>query len=427
MSGSVAALALAERDLDIVVLEASPRLGGAALLSAGRIWTYPTLDEVRRYVPLGDAVLHEQLVSELGAAIRWLGDAGLPLDPQPRYKSGFGVTMGGGRPGDQRPFFDEVARVLGRRGVVVRTETRVNAVERGRDRVTLATADGAVTVDWVLLATGGVHGDAEVLGTHLGHHARDVFVRSAASCRGDGVGFGRRMGGGTSRGLGWFYGHTLPAIADLLEPDELKAATLGIATEGLVANQLGQRFVDESVGRFEEHIAAAGVHQPGGRYYLIGDAHHLGRVPTALIDRVAARGSRDEVVIVDDDVDALVLRMEEVWGVPAQPLRGEIRAWNDGRSDPPRLKPPRALVDPPFVGVRCQPSITLSGGGLAVDERMRLLDVLGEPVPRAHAVGADAGGVSVGAYCGGLAWATVSGRLAARDITATVAPTTVGC
>jgi len=60
------------------------------------------------------------------------------------------------------------------------------------------------------------------------------------------------------------------------------------------------------------------------------------------------------------------------------------------------------------------PAITFTFGGLRVDADARVLDDDGRPIRGLHAAGADAGGLYVRAYAGGLAAALTFGLRAAR-------------
>ncbi len=83
---------------------------------------------------------------------------------------------------------------------------------------------------------------------------------------------------------------------------------------------------------------------------------------------------------------------------------------------PPRTGPARPLRDPPFVAVKVAPYITHTVGGLAVDDRCRVLrGEDGRPIPGLYAAGVEVGGVSVGGYTSGLASALVFGRTAAES------------
>ena len=62
----------------------------------------------------------------------------------------------------------------------------------------------------------------------------------------------------------------------------------------------------------------------------------------------------------------------------------------------------------------CYAGVTHTIGGLRIDDRARVLDGDGAPVPDLYAAGADAGGIFTGGYGSGLAAALVYGRIAAE-------------
>jgi fumarate reductase flavoprotein subunit len=71
--------------------------------------------------------------------------------------------------------------------------------------------------------------------------------------------------------------------------------------------------------------------------------------------------------------------------------------------------------DPGGVTVKVQAAVTHTIGGLRIDDRGRVLDTGGRPVPGLYAAGADAGGIATGGYASGLAAALVFGRRAAES------------
>ena len=86
----------------------------------------------------------------------------------------------------------------------------------------------------------------------------------------------------------------------------------------------------------------------------------------------------------------------------------------DGSLDPPRRFDAAPIQDPPFYVIEVVPAITFTFGGLIVDPEARVLDEHGRPIPGLHAAGADAGGLYVRAYAGGIAAALIFGLRAAR-------------
>ena len=68
------------------------------------------------------------------------------------------------------------------------------------------------------------------------------------------------------------------------------------------------------------------------------------------------------------------------------------------------------------VAVHVEAAVTHTIGGLAIDERTRVLGKTGSPIEGLCAAGVDAGGWSTGGYASGLAAALVFGRIAAEQI-----------
>src|SRR3990172_8122168 len=83
MSGLAAAIAAAEKGARVCVLEKRKAPGGAAAISAGAIWAPTSISRLREYVPDGDPVLQEILVSRLPGDLDWLSShRSTPSAPQ---------------------------------------------------------------------------------------------------------------------------------------------------------------------------------------------------------------------------------------------------------------------------------------------------------------------------------------------------------
>jgi predicted oxidoreductase len=67
------------------------------------------------------------------------------------------------------------------------------------------------------------------------------------------------------------------------------------------------------------------------------------------------------------------------------------------------------------VAVHVIAAVTHTIGGLAIDERARVVNGSGTRIPGLYAAGVDAGGWSTGGYGSGLAAALVFGLVAAED------------
>ncbi len=206
---------------------------------------------------------------------------------------------------------------------------------------------------------------------------RGLLLRASPWSEGDGLAYGLRRGADLSAGMDEFYGRALPAAVD--EGDFVRSAQL-YAHHALVLDDSGR-----DLGEPAWHESDLVQRFPGGAAWYVVDAR-------ALRER-----ARDKTVgeLVDE----------------ARAAGGEVRPAGEL---PFAVPTSPKLVEPPFLAVRVLAAVTHTIGGLRVDDRARVLDVSGAPVPDLYAAGADAGGIFTGGYGSGLAAALVYGRIAAE-------------
>ena len=137
--------------------------------------------------------------------------------------------------------------------------------------------------------------------------------------------------------------------------------------------------------------------------------------PRDTFDVAFQRGARCAIA---ESIDELA-HLPPEWGYDGATVRQALLDFNrqcaDGGHDPPRRFDAVPIDRPPFYVIETVPAISFTFGGLAIDDRARVLDETGEPIPGLLAAGADAGGVFTKAYAGGLAMALVFALRAARD------------
>ena len=114
-----------------------------------------------------------------------------------------------------------------------------------------------------------------------------------------------------------------------------------------------------------------------------------------------------------------LVALAAAFGRDPQTLSAEVTAWNamaaSGASD--RYGRPivgrRAIVEPPFSAAEVWPIVSNTQGGPAHDERQRVLDAYGEPIPGLYEAG-EMGSVFGAIYLSGgnLAECFVGGRIA---------------
>ena len=227
-----------------------------------------------------------------------------------------------------------------------------------------------------VLCTGGFAASDELVGRYIAP-AAPLRLRANEWSTGDGLRAGVERGAALSAGLGEFYGRNMPDAS--WDETELVALSQLYARHARIFDLDGDEFFDRAdVSWSETNVVQATAKRRGaGAFYLLDEA--------ALRERV-----RDRTVA------------EMVEAAPA-----EARV---APADVP-FRPPRGTV----AAVRVVASITHTIGGLAVDDRARVLRADGTPIDGLWAAGVDAGGVAAGGYASGLAQALVLGLAAAED------------
>ncbi len=310
--------------------------------------------------------------------------------------------------------------------ILVPAETRRLLLEDGEVRgAELADASGEVReirAGSTLLATGGFQADPELRVSLIHPNARDIPLRGNPYSSGGGLRLGREAGGAFGPDDAGFYGHLMPSGITFAENEDFPALTLYYSEHGVLVNLEGRRFVDETVG---DHLTTlALLRQPEARGLLITDErvrtewilrpYVEGIQGTDTFDVCYRRGARAAIA---EDVDEFDYLPSE-WGYDGAALKEALLEFNrqcaEGRPDPPREFDAVPIDRPPFYVIEAVPAITFTFGGLVIDEDARVLNGEGRPIPGLLAAGADAGGVYVRAYAGGLAAALVFGLRAAR-------------
>jgi hypothetical protein len=214
----------------------------------------------------------------------------------------------------------------------------------------------------VVLATGGFPARLA--------RERGLPLRANRWSEGDGLEFARTRRAAVTSGMDEFYGRAMPAPpATWGEGDYVQLAQL-YGRHATVRDERGQ-LVPFDPADWSEN---------------------------GLVQEIARRGGTAWYVVGPDD-----LEQPTPYGTIADAI---------GRA---RLAGGTVEDREDEVAVHVAAAVTHTIGGIAVDERARVLDDAGESLPGLYAVGVDAGGISTGGYASGLAAALVLGLAAAED------------
>lgn len=416
MAGMTAAYRASTEGLRVLVVEKAPRIGGSAALSAAHLWTATSLDSLRDQCPRGDADLAAVFIADFPRAVEWVRGSGVDVSEQIQVLHGRGHVF------DLLGYLAAAQRSVVRAGGLVQVETTVDSLIREDGAVVGAVirdreGPSEVRATWTLLASGGFQGDRSMVQRFIGAGSENLLLRANPYSAGDGLRLGSAAGAATRGPMDAFYGHLFAWPLPDLRVEQIALFSLTISAQGILLNQQGRRYTDESLG---DHVnVQATVGQPQGRAMLLFDAALRDRwsgTPTTVafptvdkIDEAASIGARVATADSWPELGKQVL----AWGFDGFAIPAAVDRYNavlEGRAEPD--EPPRSgnrnpLGGGPCVAMEVHCGITYTQGGLRTDTSARVLDASEAPIRGLLAAGADLGGLYAGGYAGGLAQASV--------------------
>ncbi len=263
------------------------------------------------------------------------------------------------------------------------------------------TGRGVTTVlgSCVILATGGYAGNKGLLELFIGPDADEMMVRGRSTATGDGMMAAFAAGAGLCQ-VGGYEALHIAAVS----PDDTASGNPSPGLPYMVAiNAEGKRFVDESLG-YVAHGKAVAV-QPGTKDALIFDAAQAQQNP--YVQYVI--GLFQEKGLPIHEAGSLA-ELAEMIEVPPAALEATIAEFNAHVSDDnaatgmavDKASHAYKMETAPYYALYpLVPGITLSFGGLLVDEKSRVLEPDGRSMPGLYAAGEVTGGLFVDDYIAG--------------------------
>ncbi len=423
MAGLTAAARAARDGARVAVVERADEVGGSARY-AGYLWTASSDAVLAEVDPGGEPSLRRTLVDRFADAVAWARSLDVSLGDEVTL-----LRYGTGRRIDTAAYLAACVKLVAEAGgeILCGATAEALVVDHGVVRgLEVRTANGdqrRLDGRSTLLASGGYQGDRDLIATLIHPNAPLMPLRSNPVSNGEGLRLGQQAGAVFGKENAGFYGHLVLADVPLDDPMQFANQTLYYSEHALLFNRRGKRFIDETLG---DHLSAiATVEQPDARVLVVADqrvrddwmlgAYVEGITPVDRFDLCRRRGGRFALADSLDDFDYL----PDEWGYPGEAIRAEIERFNEAARAGQPLQPgrqfdPVPLDVPPYYVVEGQAAITFTFGGILVDEQARALDGDGRPIPGLLAAGADAGGLFVRAYAGGLAAAAVFGLRAAE-------------
>jgi succinate dehydrogenase/fumarate reductase flavoprotein subunit len=423
MAGLTAAGRLADAGARVVAVERGPRIGGSAALSGGFLWTATSPGRMRLYGggrdDLGAVVLDNYV-----EGFAWMRRRGVTIGRAVPVLHGRGYQI------DMAGYQKGCAMLVEQRGGHVVCDTEVETLLTVDGRVVgarTAGSDGPIDVRAAvtILATGGFQNDPELRARMIHPQARDrILMRSNPHSRGDGLRLATAVGAAITPGERGFYGHLVSESPRWGESSLFTTLTQYHSEHGLLFNEAGLRFCDETLG---DHVSTcATLAAPNARALLFWDAriHELHATApvvkgTEVMDKMTVALEHGGRGVVADTLEQ-VRDFATAQGFDGATLLASLAAYNEACRDGwERLEPRRAehfgaLDRPPYYALVVLPAITHTHGGIVIDARCRALRTDGTVIAGLLVAGTDAGDIYGRGYAGGLALALGTGIEAAR-------------
>lgn len=263
----------------------------------------------------------------------------------------------------------------------------------------------------VILATGGYSQNKVLRQRSAPQLTADMVSTNQPGATGDGIVMATKIGAYTT---GMNYVQVYPLATPGTGALQGRARKMSGLDDVIDVNKNGERFVKEDARR-DEFVAAI-KKQPGAVCYDINDA--------SIVKEFNSFNENVETLVKLGRIyksDTLAGLAKQL-GMPAENLEKTVAEYNkmvEAKSD---TKFGRKLFDQkiekaPFYATPRAPSIHHTMGGLEINTKAQVVDVLGNPIPGLYAAGEVTGGIHGSNRLGGNATADVLtfGRIAAKS------------
>ena len=293
----------------------------------------------------------------------------------------------------------------------------------------------------VILAAGGFEANQAMREKYLPQPSKAEWSSANPNNTGDIINMGIELGAGIGLMDEAWWGPAVKFPGD----DRARFFVIELSLPGSVlVNRSGRRYVNEASPYGDKVAAMYAKNTPEGETipsYLVFDANFRKKYPVGpllpgaqqpdwaapkdvmnlIVKANSIRELAEKLGVDADGLEDTIAKMNEYakTGVDPEFGRGDTifdRYYGDTHVTPnPNLGP---IDKPPFYGMRTYPGELGTKGGLLVDERSRVLDESGEPIPGLYATGNCTASVMGHTYPGPgatLGPATTFGFVAARD------------
>jgi fumarate reductase flavoprotein subunit len=427
-AGLPLAICAADRGLRVMIVEAAGAVGGTLFMSGGmmaaagtRVQRQKGIEDTpaRHYADVmrlsggtADPAILRLAVREAGPAVDWLLDAGLLVPGRfpisgPPYHDPYSTPRYIAPQRGGRGILDVMNRLLQPHTTSGRVQLRTGlsatrlVVDAGRV-IGVEAVDGAGRTHQLLgsstvLTTGGYTANPDLV--RALDRRPDYALGTYPYSRGDAVALAKTVGGFV-RGAE----KRIPGVGAILASHRYPSPVVAWSRWWpadrppweIQVNAAGHRFFAEDSPSFDAQEKAL-AKQPGERAWIVFDASTLERSPALVTGPDGTPWSRDELRAAFERERPMFYRARR-WdelaaraGIDAAGLAGTVRTYNASvaeRSDPlGRRHLPAPLSSPPFFAIETHGTLYVSAGGIAVDDRLRVIQRGGKVVPGLYAAG----------------------------------------
>lgn len=440
--GCFAANYAMQQGAQVIVVEASPKVGGTAILSGGFYHTWDINEEnVDQMLASADAHKRQVFIQKWQEVCNWvLNESGLEASPldldYPLYGAHLiGFAIGGADMAAGRQRFLE--SVVEGAEVILDTyledlildesDAVIGAVVRGKDGT--VTRIGAKAT---IIATGSFQNNKGMIEEHLGRWADCAICRASTYNKGTGINLALKYGARLSKGTGHFYGHLNPWPAltpsteeeyDAFDPDlaqSIMGAIQKFSVEGIAVNTNGLRFTDEGPENYvgDNYLANDALQEMDGNVWSIIDSAQDHESELSVIS------DNGGIVITADTVDELAEQLT-AYKVNPYNLKKTIAEYQEAAAagTTMELTIPKSpmptdyltkLDTPPFHAVRASAGISGFYGGIDTTDNGEVYGDGDQIIPGLYAAPMASGGVFYKEYGGGLALCVTFGAVAGK-------------
>ncbi|MGI6208917.1 MAG: FAD-dependent oxidoreductase [Anaerolineae bacterium] len=449
-AGLVAGIRAAQLGADVVIIDKMPQgdwIGGSMMLSGQSIHvagSSPMLpdEELREIITTRTAGRPQQPYAELIDAylgnvkrgMQWLMDLGVEFEEEPGQERRLKPAKVGsfawgnlkpGAPGDYRQFggyltarlLENTLADLGARMLYETKAQRLLTDETGAIAGVFATdPDGALEIraKATILATGGFARNREMSAKYMGPHGEEIPVQACPGATGD----GHRMAlevGAAMKNMSYSYWWPCPAAAEE-DPwhDTLGFTSIDVpGTQGIIVTVKGERYCDESLGRFTYGAELFRQGYVKGLMVFDDAIAQMDSVAPVLEELVGYGGTLYQADTIED-----LAAQAGVSPYLATTVAEFNAAVDDGTittARVPKTDKINKIETPPFYGIPFIMGTLFHYGGLMVNTQAQVLDNDSEPIPGLYAIGE----LIVGALSGGSdnQWGSYTGILAGGCLT----------